>query len=51
MDLKVNAFSNAALIATEVGDSEAAGNAIADAAAIMRQQADDVGSDDLRDAQ
>jgi len=51
MDLKVNALSNAALIATEAGDSEAAGTAIADAAVIMRQQADDVGSDDLRDAQ
>ena len=51
MDLKVNALSNAALIATESGDSEAAAAAIADAAAVMRQQADNVGSDDLRDAQ
>jgi len=51
IDLKVNALSNAALFATEVGDSEAANAAIADAAAAMRQQADDVGSDELRDAQ
>ena len=51
MDLKVNALSSVALIATEAGDSEAAGAAIADAAAVLRQQADDVGSDDLRDAQ
>jgi len=51
MDLKVNALSNVALIATEAGDSEAASAAIADAAVVMRQQAADVGSDDLRDAQ
>jgi len=51
MDLKVNALSNAALIATDAGDSETASAAIADAAAVLRQQADDVGSDDLRDAQ
>ncbi len=51
MDLKVNALSNAALIATETGDSEAAGTAITDAAAVMRQQAVNVGSDDVRDAQ
>ena len=51
MDLKVNALSNVALIATEAGDSEAASAAIADAAAVLRQQADNVGSDDLRDAQ
>ena len=50
-DLKVNALSNAALFATEAGDSEAASAAIAAAAAVMRQQADDVGSDELRDAQ
>ena len=51
MDLKTNALSNAALFATEAGDSEAASAAIADAAAVMRQQADTVGSDELRDAQ
>ncbi len=51
MDLKTNALSNAALFATEAGDTEAASAAIADAAAVMRQQADDVGSDELRDAQ
>ncbi len=50
VDLQVNALSNAALFATEIGDSEAASAAIADAATVMRQQADDVGSDDLRDA-
>lgn len=50
MDLKVNALSNAALIATEVGDSEACSAAIADAAAVLRKQADDVDSDDVRDA-
>jgi len=51
MDLKINALSNAALFATEAGDNEAASAAIADAAAVMRQQAADVGSDDFRDAQ
>ena len=51
MDLKVNALSNAAQIATDAGDSETASVVIADAAAVMRQQAEDVGSDDLRAAQ
>ena len=50
VDLKVNALSNAALIATEVGDSETANAFISDAAAVIRQQADDVGSDELSDA-
>jgi cytochrome c-type biogenesis protein CcmH/NrfG len=51
MDLKVVALSNAALFATEAGDSDTASAAIADAAVVLRQQADDVGSDALRDAQ
>ena len=51
MDLKINALSNAALFATEAEDSDAASAAIADAAVVMRQQADDVGSDGVRDAQ
>lgn len=51
MDLKTFALSNAALFATEAGDTETASAVIADAAAVMRQQADEVGSDELRDAQ
>jgi len=51
MDLKVFAFSNAALFATEAGDSEAASAAIADAAAVLRQQGEDVGSEEFQDAQ
>jgi len=49
-DLKVNALSNAALFATESGDGETASAVIADAAAVLRQQADEVGTDELRDA-
>lgn len=50
LDLKVNALSNAALIATEQGDEATAKAVIADAAAALRQQAEDLASDDLRDA-
>ncbi len=50
-DLQVFALSNIALIAADDVDGDVAGEAIADAAAIMRQQADDVGSDDVREAQ
>lgn len=50
-DIKVNALSNIALIAAEDVNAEVASKAISDAAAIMRQQADTVGSDDVRDAQ
>lgn len=48
-DLKANALTNVALIASEAGNSDAAGAAIAAAAAVMRQQADAMDSDDLRD--
>jgi Tfp pilus assembly protein PilF len=51
IDLKVNALTNAALFATEAEDRETASAVIADAAAVMRQQAEDVGSAELRDAQ
>ena len=50
-DMKVNALSNIALIATEAVNADVAGEAIADAAAIMRRQAEELDSDDLRDAQ
>jgi lipoprotein NlpI len=50
IDLKVNALSNAALFATEAKDRETASAVIAEAAAVMRQQAEEVGSDELRDA-
>lgn len=51
MDLKANALANAALFAVEAEDSETASAVIAEAATIMRQQANDVGTDELRDAQ
>jgi len=50
-DLKVFAFTSAALFATEAGDSDTASAAIADAAAVMHRQADEVGSEEFRDAQ
>ncbi len=49
-DLKVNALTNIALIATETGNREVASAAIEAAAAVLYQQADDVGSADLLDA-
>jgi len=49
-DLKVNALTNIALIATEKGNSEVASAAIDAAADVLYQQADDVGSADLLDA-
>ena len=51
IDLQVNALSNASLFATEYGDSEAAMATIAEAAALMRQQAKDIGTDKVVDAQ
>lgn len=51
VDLQVNALSNAALFATEAGNAEVASAAIADAAAVMRQQADALASQEIRDAQ
>ena len=49
-DLKVNALSNIALIATETGNRDVASAAIDAAADVLYQQADDVGSADLLDA-
>lgn len=51
LDLKINALSSAALFAIEAGDNEAASAAIAGAATAMRQQAENIGSDEVRDAQ
>jgi len=50
-DLKVNALTSAALIASEDVNADVASQAIADAAGVMRKQADELGSDDVRDAQ
>ncbi len=50
-DLKVNALNSAALFAIEARDADAASEIIAEMAGIMREQAEDVGSDDVRDAQ
>lgn len=50
-DMKINALSNVALIAAEAANAEVAGEAIADAAQVMREQADALDSDDVRDAQ
>jgi len=50
-DMKAFALSNVALIAAEAKDADAASQAIADAAEIMRQQANALDSDDVRDAQ
>lgn len=49
-DLKVNALTNIALIATESGAGDVAKEAIAAAGAVLRRQADAVGSEDLLDA-
>lgn len=51
LDLKINALSSAALFAIEAGENDTAAAIIADASAAMRQRADDVGSDEFRDAQ
>ena len=51
VDIQVNALSNAALFATEAGKADVASAVIADAAAVMRQQADDLASDEIRDVQ
>ena len=47
-DLKINALTNVVQIATQYGMAEAG---IADVAALMRQQADNVGTDQFRSAQ
>ncbi len=49
-DLKVNALSNIALIATETGNSDVANAAIDGAASVLYEQAVDVGSTELLDA-
>lgn len=49
-DLKANALGNIVLIATELGDNDVASAAIDEAASVLRQQADTVGSDEFRDA-
>ena len=51
IDLQRNALTNAALFATEAGDNDTASAIIAEVAALMRKQADEIGSDELRDAQ
>jgi len=51
IDIQVNALSNAALFATEAGDADTATAVIADAAAVMRRQAEELASDEIRDAQ
>ena len=50
-DLKINALSNAALFATEAGDSETASEVIAEAAVLMRAQAIELNSAKVQDAQ
>ena len=50
-DFRVNALSSAALIAIHYGDADAASSAIEDMAAIMRAQADEVGTSEYRDGQ
>lgn len=47
IDFQVNALSNAALFATESGDSEAASAIIEEAAALMREQAIELGSEEF----
>ncbi len=51
VDLQINAITNIVLIATHFGDAETASAAIADSAALMRQQAEEVGTDEFRSAQ
>lgn len=51
VDLKINAITNIAQIATHYGDAETGSAAIADAAALMRQQAEEVGTDEFHSAQ
>ncbi|MEE8426938.1 MAG: tetratricopeptide repeat protein, partial [Woeseiaceae bacterium] len=50
-DLQINALTNVVQIATQYGIAEAGKAGIADVAALMRQQADDVGTDQFRSAQ
>ncbi len=50
-DLKIFAHSNIVQIATHYGIAEAGRAGITDVAVLMRQQADDVGTDQFRDAQ
>ncbi len=51
LDFKVNAYNNIAQIATHQGDADAAAAAIAEAAKMMRQRADQVGTAEYRSAQ
>ena len=51
MDLQINALQSAVQIATHAGNADTANAAIADVAALMRKQADDVGTDEFRDGQ
>jgi len=51
VDIQVNALSNAALFATEAGNAEVATAVIADAAVVMRERAEALASDEVRDAQ
>ncbi|MCH8117510.1 MAG: tetratricopeptide repeat protein [Proteobacteria bacterium] len=50
-DLKINALTNVVQIATQYGIAEAGKAGITDVAALMRQQADDIGTDQFRSAQ
>lgn len=51
MDLKINAFTDIARIATDMGDEQTAADAIAKVAALSRQQAAEVGTEKFRNAQ
>lgn len=50
-DLQINALTNVVQIATHFALAEAGKAGITDVAVLMRQQADDVGTDQFRDAQ
>ena len=50
-DLKINALTNVVQIATHYGIAEAGQAGITDVVALMRKQADDVGTDQFRSAQ
>ena len=50
-DLCIGAMTNAAQVATHYGNSEKAGEVIGEAAAFMRAQADEVGTEQFRSAQ
>jgi Flp pilus assembly protein TadD len=50
LDLKINALTSAAQAATHSGNNEAASEIVAEVATLMRQQAEEVGTDQFRDA-